>query len=469
MVKSNACIMTLNKSLSADTIRALNVLSDAVNEYFNCTTKAYSSIKPLLSQLGGRLKENSLVIVAAEPTLFYSAKEVFCQALSLRCENCDDVIASLPTSYFPKSEREYKIVTGFPKGSDVLFTANGLFSGFCIAAGTQRIVFAPLDEKLITAMLSSSLKDIFGRIADENNIVVSDINADETEEIEEAPAVPQDTPADIPISAASAPESSEPVTIQAPSAPASVITSTPEEKSESAKLLESASEMLEALKESDSTIAFALSGPYKSLKGLVKALPGSTNTVTFDSEEPEKWTSGQFNDYFASLAKKTFENCGTDFAGALSTLYTDASGKFMFYVVADENGAKITKVSGDEANAIVYKCVTGLISAVTKRATDKSDDLPKAKKSGKVVKSSTPLIIAAIMLILAVIASAAVAYFMGSRNPSTEPTTAIVEYQPEVTETEPETEAPSEESSEPVSYVEETVPGENTEETSEAE
>ena len=94
--------MSLNKSLSAETMRALNALQSAVSNSFSCTSNAYSSIKQLLSQLGERLKENSLVIIAAEPALFYSAKEVFCQALSLKCENSDDVIASLPTSYFPK-------------------------------------------------------------------------------------------------------------------------------------------------------------------------------------------------------------------------------------------------------------------------------------------------------------------------------------------------------------------------------
>ncbi|MBR3439921.1 MAG: hypothetical protein IKH13_10510, partial [Clostridia bacterium] len=181
MINSNACIMSLSKTMSAETTRALTILQEAVSNYFNCTSNAYSSVKQLLAQLGERLKENSLVIIAAEPALFYSAKEIFCQALSLKCENSEDVIASLPTSYFPKNEREYRVVAGFPKHSDILFTPNGLFSGFCVANGTQRIAFVPLEEKITATLLAGSLGETLARFGDENNIVVSDFLSEDSE------------------------------------------------------------------------------------------------------------------------------------------------------------------------------------------------------------------------------------------------------------------------------------------------
>lgn len=439
MINSNACIMSLNKSLSAETMRALNALQSAVSNSFSCTSNAYSSIKQLLSQLGERLKENSLVIIAAEPALFYSAKEVFCQALSLKCENSDDVIASLPTSYFPKNEREYRVVAGFPKHSEILFTPNGLFSGFCVANGTQKIIFVPLEEKITSTLLAGPLGELLARFADENNIVVADITDDsdletapaqETEKAQEADA--DGEPKTINVS------QDVPVTPPAPAAPVdapSAATGTDAQSSQRANrtlLIEKASAMVEALKSTGATLAISQSGSFKPLKSVIDTIAGSTDSIVFDDAVVEKWQGGKFNEYFANLAKNTFERCGTDYAGAVSTLYTDATGRFMFYVVADSRGAKITKVTGNDSNEIITKCVLGFVSALKDKVLANAQEEPAQEEvpSNGVVKSSTPLVISAIVLIIAIIASAAVAFYMkgsGDENTTVPETTSYVE------------------------------------------
>ena len=448
MINSNACIMSLSKTMSAETTRALTVLQEAVSNYFNCTSNAYSSVKQLLSQLGERLNENSLVIIAVEPALFYSAKEIFCQALSLKCENSEDVIASLPTSYFPKNEREYRVVAGFPKHSDILFTPNGLFSGFCVANGTQRIAFVPLEEKITATLLAGSLGETLARFGDENNIVVSDILADDAE-------------ADAPVeSAAAAAEEKgteetddEPKTISADAVPAAApvesaapvatATAEPAKKTPREILKESVEALVKALVDTDSTLAIAQNASLKHLLLLIKNTAGSEDHVVFDETPVEKWAGGKFNEYFANLAKGTFERCGTDYAGAASTLYSDATGRFMFYVVADSQGAKITKVTGNDPNEIIFKTMTGLISALKERilanAAVRSEE-EEETAGNEVVKSSTPLIISAIVLIIAIIASAAVAFYMKDSNDADIPeTTAYVEEITEPETTEPET------------------------------
>ena len=466
MINSNACIMSLSKTMSAETTRALTALQDAVSNSFNCTSNGYSSIKQLLSQLGERLKENSLVVIAAEPALFYSAKEVFCQALSLKCENSEDVIASLPTSYNPKNEREYRAVAGFPKHSEILYTPNGLFSGFTIANGTQRIAFVPLEEKLTATLLAGSLGEALARFGDENNIVVSDILDDDAGE----PVKAQDDDNEV-TEEAGEPSTQEaaapaapvaPVAPVAPAAPAAAENAVPSQKSAKEILVEGTRDLIKALNDTGSTLAIAQNVSLKHLRTLIEASPASEGSVVFDETPVEKWQGGKFNEYFANLAKGTFERCGTDYAGAASTLYSDATGRFMFYVVADSQGAKITKVTGNDPNEIIFKTITGLVTSLKERILANGGTKQAAEEDGtssnEVVKSSTPLVIAAIMLIIAVIASAAVAFYMkGSNDVPDIPETSYVEEitEPETTEEETTEEETSEESEEETSAEEE--------------
>ena len=447
--------MSLSKTMSAETTRALTILQEAVSNYFNCTSNAYSSVKQLLAQLGERLKENSLVIIAAEPALFYSAKEIFCQALSLKCENSEDVIASLPTSYFPKNEREYRVVAGFPKHSDILFTPNGLLSGFCVANGTQRIAFVPLEEKITATLLAGSLGETLARFGDENNIVVSDILSDDSE-AEEPAAVSADDEVTKEAGAPAAPAvpADVPVAPVAPVAPVVAAAGEPEKKSFREILKEDVQELIKALIDTDSTLAIAQNASLKHLQLLIKNTPGSEDRVIFDETPVEKWQGGKFNEYFANLAKGTFERCETDYAGAASTLYSDATGRFMFYVVADSQGAKITKVTGNDPNEIIFKTMTGLINALKDRILANAVAKPaqEGAPSNEVVKSSTPLIISAVVLIIAIIASAAVAFYMKGKDdiPDVPETTAYIEEitEPETTTAEETTEEETEEESE---------------------
>lgn len=466
--------MSLSKTMSAETTRALTVLQEAVSNNFNCTSNAYSSVKQLLSQLGERLKENSLVIIAAEPSLFYSAKEIFCQALSLKCENSEDVIASLPTSYFPKNEREYRVVAGFPKNSDILFTPNGLFSGFCVANGTQRIAFVPLEEKITATLLAGSLGETLARFGDENNIVVSDILSDDAEDEEPVAANADDEVTqevdDEPktINADSVPVVAPviPAAPAEPAAPVATATAEPAKKTPREILKEDVQALVKALVDTDSTLAIAQNASLKHLLLLIKSTPGSEDRVVFDETPVEKWQGGKFNEYFANLAKSTFERCGTDYAGAASTLYSDATGRFMFYVVADSQGAKITKVTGNDPNEIIFKTMTGLINTLKDRILANKEIKPAEEEtpSNEVVKSSTPLVISAVVLIIAIIASAAVAFYMKDKNdiPDIPETTAYVE---EITE--PETTAAEETTEEETSGETEEINGEDEESTEE--
>ncbi|MBR3438692.1 MAG: hypothetical protein IKH13_04240, partial [Clostridia bacterium] len=256
-----------------------------------------------------------------------------------------------------------------------------------------------------------------------------------------APAAPA-VPADVPVA---------PV---APVAPVVAAAGETEKKSFREILKEDVQELIKALIDTDSTLAIAQNASLKHLQLLIKNTPGSEDRVIFDETPVEKWQGGKFNEYFANLAKGTFERCETDYAGAASTLYSDATGRFMFYVVADSQGAKITKVTGNDPNEIIFKTMTGLINALKDRILANAVAKPAQEEapSNEVVKSSTPLIISAVVLIIAIIASAAVAFYMKGKDdiPDVPETTAYIEEitEPETTTAEEKTEEETEEESE---------------------
>lgn len=431
--------MALNKSLSADTINAINLLQDAMKPCFEqVDTKAYSSIKPLLAQLGSRLAENALVVVAAEPQLFYSAKNLFCKALNLRMLGNDQITAALPVDYSPKTEQEYRLVTEFPADADIFVSANGLFTGFAVKSGSQTIAFLPLETKRLEALTGDS----FGAFL-KANYSGSDDSAFDTHVIPDDDAG-METPA---------PESTAPAHYLATVA------------------------AVRELRFNDVKLAMAKCGPWESVQSLTSGVTGSENFIVFDSVAAEKWLEGEFDEYFPGVARAALERCGTDFAGAISPLYSGENNeKFMFTVLTDGKTADIKKVTGTDSGEIVVDSICGFMKAVEEAAKAHEGNpiaenvkiikKPKAAAGG-VEKSKAPTVIAIIGVVLAIILSVAVGWFTKDIIKPDEPETTseiITEYIYEI-ETETETEAESESETEEG----ETLEGESEEGESESE
>lgn len=146
--------MALQKTLSAETRSALDAVSQLTSAYFSePTVKAYATVKTLIGELGSKLVENKVMIIAAEPSVFYSGKKRLCRALGMKLVGSDDIKAVLSMDYIPNSE-QYEVICGFPENAKIFPSHDGLLSGFAVSSPTdQHIIYIPLDMSRLGVML----------------------------------------------------------------------------------------------------------------------------------------------------------------------------------------------------------------------------------------------------------------------------------------------------------------------------
>lgn len=374
-MSNSAGILILDKTQREQNAEASALLHSALGGKKISVDETFTSAKALFSAVGAALGANQTVIVAAEPAVFYAAKNMLIKVLSLKTAENSDVAALLPVGYTPKSEEEYAAVTGFPKKATVYPTKNGLFSAFMLSAGGKNLLFLPLKASCLREYLGAEIGEI--------------INALSPAQQEESGLLPtRDT---------------APAAAKKPSLP----------------LLpkDDAQALCMQLEAEGVKVAVAQMGPVGALRELFEA--GSA--FVFDETPCEKWTEGEFNDYFAAEAKACAERNGADKAIAVSGLYSDkeTNGRFMFCCVADKTGADIIKVSGESAASVASDCLHRLVEAL-------SDSLASSKTGQaaaayvKPVKTKRELIIASVSIALSVIVCAILAFVVFvNPNPAT--------------------------------------------------
>lgn len=484
--------MALDKTLNAEGMQALDLLKNSMQDVFDSVSaNAYSALPSMLAQLGPKLTENKAVILAVSPKAFYNAKFGLRKALSLTLERSDDVTASLPTDYFPKTREEYEIVTGFPAGSKIFMTHNGLLTGFAIQSGKQTILFLPLEANRLFPMLrddvcpylkaqfapaepkaapaapltDDELDNLFGE-AEELDVgpapaaeptalqaaaaaaevpsldTVSDAVTEalpvealpDPEEIAEEPAeAPAEEPAEEPIEAPAEAPAEEPAPPQDPL---------------TAALYNAAA----ALNSTGKCTGVALCGPAEGLRTLLADVPHGRTAFIFDPEPAAKWNNGEFNTYFAEVTKTTLRRCGTDLAVAVSALYTDSEKdeKFMFFSLANEQGAKISKITENaqtDADTVACHCLQTMAEAITaavnnpaavapvsapapaaepapivEKALEDAPVIDEAAPDAPAVKvSKAPLTVAAILLGLGIVVAVVLGFVLSGRQASPAP------------------------------------------------
>lgn len=365
-MSNSAGILILDKTQREQNAEASELLHSALRYKDISVDETFTSAKALFSSVGGALSANQTVIVAAEPAVFYAAKNMLIKVLSLKTAENSDVAALLPVGYTPKSDEEYAAVTQFPKKAKVFPTKNGLFTGFMLSAGGKNLLFLPLKTSCLKDYLKGEIGQFISNL--DNEKITSRIIPPQHS------APPQKKAAALP---------------ELPTADAQTLCMQLEAK--------------------DAKIAVAQMGP----TGALKELFGSGSAFIFDESPCRKWTSGEFNDYFAAEVKACAERNGADTGIAVSGLYSDkdTNEKFMFCCVADKTGADIVKVTGENAASVASDCMCHLVEMLSCHVSDEKTDsvtLPAAAKP--VVKTKRELIIASVAIALSVIVCAILAF-----------------------------------------------------------
>ena len=373
-MSNSAGILILDKTQREQNAEASALLHSALSSKKISVDETFTSAKALFSAVGAALGANQTVIVAAEPAVFYAAKNMLIKVLSLKTAENSDVAALLPVSYTPKSEEEYTAVTQFPKKATVYPTKNGLFTAFMLSAGGKNLLFLPLKISCLREYLNAEIGEIINALspAQEESALLP--TRDAAPAAEKKPALPLLPKAD-------------------------------------------AQALCMQLEAEGVKIAVAQMGPTGALRELFE----SGCAFVFDETPCGKWTEGEFNDYFAAEAKACAERNGADKAVAVSGLYSDkeTNSKFMFCCVADKSGADIIKVSGENAASVASDCMHRLVEALNDSlASEKAEQT--AATPVKPVKTKRELIIASVSIALSIIVCAILAFVVFvNPNPST--------------------------------------------------
>lgn len=373
-MSNSAGILILDKTQQEQNAEASALLHSALGGKKISVDETFTSAKALFSAVGAALGANQTVIVAAEPAVFYAAKNMLIKVLSLKTAPNSDVAALLPVSYTPKSEEEYAAVTGFPRKATVFPTKNGLFTAFMLSAGGKNLLFLPLKTSCLKDYLGAEIGAIINTLAPKE-VSSGLLPKPDTSPVEKKPALPE-----------------------LPKAEAQALCMQLEAKG--------------------ITVAVAQMGPVGALRELFE----SGSAFVFDETPCGKWTGGEFNDYFAAEVKACAERNAADTGIAVSGLYSDkeTNGKFMFCCVADKSGADIIKVSGENAASVASDCMRRLVEMLSESLASEQSEQPAAATPVKPLKTKRELIIASVSIALSVIVCAILAFVVFvNPNPST--------------------------------------------------
>lgn len=117
------------------------------------------SQKEMFTGVKDGIENADVIILAVDVSRFISTKAALFRALGFKCRlngeitnliNSDLCMATL-------NENQVNAHAAIPVGGEAFITNDGLFSGFGIESGKQKLIFVPVDEKRIGAILENGM------------------------------------------------------------------------------------------------------------------------------------------------------------------------------------------------------------------------------------------------------------------------------------------------------------------------
>lgn len=115
--------------------------------------------KEMFTSVKEGIETSDVIILAVDVSRFISTKAALFRALGFKCKlngeitnliNSDLCMATL-------NENQVNAHAAIPVGGEAFITNDGLFSGFGIESGRQKLIFVPIDEKRIGAILENGM------------------------------------------------------------------------------------------------------------------------------------------------------------------------------------------------------------------------------------------------------------------------------------------------------------------------
>jgi len=410
-------------SFSESKLVAMNashgVITDKVEEitgleedFLFCQTQ-----KEMFTGVKEGIENANVIILAVDVSRFISTKAALFRALGFKCRlngeitnliNSDLCMATL-------NENQVNAHAAIPVGGEAFITNDGLFSGFGIESGKQKLIFVPIDEKRIGAILENGMiaflskgveKVVLKEEPQESDIPeemegyvepienfeepqkVSELEGPQYEEIYRAPA--EELAEEEEAEEESQEEEFE--DIASSSLGEEVPAETPV-KIESTPSFGVFSGNLTAIEERGVKVAFVRHKENEIYAKVLQSVESSSSVVFVDramEEFPEEDIKRK--ERLASVAKTALRDSDAEFAVAMTEIFTSEDGvPFIFAAVSDGNKASVYKVySSEEGESMEELYKAGLEGVLERLEAKTADFAPVEENAPRMGEVATP-------------------------------------------------------------------------------
>ena len=369
-------------SFSENDLASMNVAYEAISSKIKETTDIDESFlfcrtqKEMFSGIKEGIEKADVILVAVDASKYISTKAALFKALGFKCKlnaeitgliNSDACMATL-------NENQINAHAAIPVGGEAFVTKDGLFSGFGVEAGKQKLIVVPIDEKRIGTVLGNAFVSFL-------------MKGNEKKEISVAKEAVNDIPEEMegyvqPIEA-SPEENTEPQYEEIYRAPEAPSEEAPYEDIQSSSYNEEAPEdAYEEAEEKEISSADPLT--VFSSRGVKLTFVRQTENAVYTNILADYMNSDvvDFVDFaidktltddvkkkegIASYARAAIKRTGADYSIAMSEICKDENGEsYIFATLTDINKSSVFKIfsSENETDSDLY--TTGLESIIEK-------------------------------------------------------------------------------------------------------
>ena len=130
----------------------------------------FTSQKRMLLSVGQSLRSADIVIIAVQNNMYNATKRLLAEALGFKLMKKNAVFNALNPLYEAGKIKQATLGANafFPQGATLLPTQSMINCGFALAAGSQCIIYLPVEEPLASEVVFGSLYDFFASVCEDD-------------------------------------------------------------------------------------------------------------------------------------------------------------------------------------------------------------------------------------------------------------------------------------------------------------
>ncbi len=345
------------------------------------------SQKEMFAGVKEGIEKADVILVAVDVSRFISTKAALFRALGFKCRlnsqiveliNSDACMATL-------NENQVNAHAAIPVGGKAFVTNDGLFSGFGIESGKQKLIFVPIDDRRIGAVIENGMIDFLadGFVKEEEPAIVGNDIPEEMEgyvqpienfeppveniepQYEEIYRAPEEKEEFEDIQSSSYNEETVEEEIPQDVAETDIV------EEDSLSVLAARGVKVAFVRQSENEVCADIVSEFENSSAAIMVDFPAMDTAEDDVKRKES---------LASLARKAMDSTNADFAVGMSEIYkTEDDASYIFATLTDANKSSVFKIysSEDETAEDLY---TAGLESIIEKITQKTVDFEPAEE-----------------------------------------------------------------------------------------